>query len=69
MYALRTTLQMLVALAASLVFTLTYATVAAKYRRAEMVLIQLLDVLQSMPILGYLSFTVAFFVSLFPGQA
>ncbi|HXX84109.1 MAG TPA: ABC transporter permease subunit [Casimicrobiaceae bacterium] len=67
-YALRTTLRMLAALAASLIFTFTYATLAAKSRRAEMVLIPLLDVLQSVPILGYLSFTVVFFVSLFPGS-
>jgi NitT/TauT family transport system permease protein len=31
-------------------------------------LIPLLDVLQSVPVLGYLSFTVLFFVSLFPGS-
>jgi NitT/TauT family transport system permease protein len=68
LYALRTTLRMLAALAASLLFTLTYATLAAKSRRAEMVLIPLLDVLQSVPILGYLSFTVVFFLSLFPGR-
>ncbi len=67
-YALRTTLRMLAAMTASLAFTLTYATAAAKSRRAEMALIPLLDVLQSVPILGYLSFTVAFFVSLFPGR-
>jgi NitT/TauT family transport system permease protein len=67
-YTLRTVMRMLAALAASLVFTLTYATAAAKSRRAEMVLIPLLDVLQSVPILGYLSFTVAFFLSLFPGN-
>ncbi len=69
LYTLRTVLRMLAALAASLLFTLTYATVAAKSRRAEMVLIPLLDVLQSVPVLGYLSFTVVFFVSLFPGSA
>jgi len=68
LYTLRTVLRMLAALAASLVFTLTYATLAAKSRRAEMVLIPLLDVLQSVPILGYLSFTVLFFVGLFPGS-
>src|SRR3974377_1479118 len=62
-YALRSTMRMLAALVASLVFTFTYATLAAKSRRAEMVLIPLLDVLQSVPILGYLSFTVLFFVS------
>jgi len=68
LYALRTTARMMVALVASLVFTLIYATLAAKSRRAEVVLIPLLDVLQSVPILGYLSFTVVFFVSLFPGS-
>jgi NitT/TauT family transport system permease protein len=67
-YALRTTLRMLAALVASLLFTLIYGTVAAKSRRAEMVLIPLLDVLQSVPVLGYLSFTVVFFVSLSPDR-
>ncbi|HVX77022.1 MAG TPA: ABC transporter permease subunit [Bradyrhizobium sp.] len=67
-YALRTTIRMLAALLASLIFTFTYATIAAKSRRAEMILIPLLDVLQSVPVLGYLSFTVVFFVSLFPGN-
>ena len=65
-YALRTTLRMIAALGASLVFTLVYATLAAKSRRLEMVLIPILDVLQSVPVLGYLSFTVVFFISLFP---
>jgi NitT/TauT family transport system permease protein len=67
-YALRTTLRMLAALLASLIFTFVYATPAAKSRRAEAVLIPLLDVLQSVPVLGYLSFTVVFFVSLFPSS-
>ena len=68
LYTLRTVMRMLAALLASLIFTFTYATLAAKSRRAELVLIPLLDVLQSVPILGYLSFTVVFFVSLFPGS-
>src|SRR5579885_169473 len=69
MYAVRTTLRMLAAMIASLIFTFVYATAAAKSRRLEIVLIPVLDVLQSVPILGYLSFTVVFFVSLFPGNA
>ena len=52
-YALRTTLRMMVALVASLVFTFTYATLAAKSRRAERILVPVLDVLQSVPVLGY----------------
>ncbi len=67
-YALRSTLRMIAALGASLVFTLVYATLAAKSRRLELVLIPILDVLQSVPVLGYLSFTVVFFLTLFPGS-
>jgi NitT/TauT family transport system permease protein len=67
-YAFRTALRMFAALAASLLFTFTYATLAAKSRRAEMVLIPILDILQSVPILGFLSFTVTFFLGLFPGN-
>ncbi|MGC2051085.1 MAG: ABC transporter permease subunit, partial [Methylovirgula sp.] len=67
-YALRTTLRMFAAIVCSLVFTFTYATWAAKSRRAERFLIPILDVLQSVPILGFLSFTVTFFLGLFPGS-
>jgi NitT/TauT family transport system permease protein len=67
-YALRTTLRMLAAMAASLVFTLVYGTLAAKSRRAEKVLVPILDILQSVPVLGYISFTVTFFLALFPGR-
>lgn len=67
-YALRTTLRMASAMVASLAFTLAYGALAAKSRRAGLVLVPLLDVLQSVPILGYLSFTVVGFLALFPGQ-
>ncbi|HEY6833778.1 MAG TPA: ABC transporter permease subunit [Pseudolabrys sp.] len=67
-YAVRTTLRMLVALALSLLFTFTYATLAAKSRRAEVLLVPLLDILQSVPILGFISVTVVFFMSLAPGR-
>ncbi|AOJ10929.1 ABC transporter permease [Burkholderia mayonis] len=67
-YALRTTLRMLAAMVASLVFTLVYGTLAAKSRRAGMVLVPILDILQSVPVLGYISFTVTFFLALFPSR-
>jgi len=67
-YAARTTLRMLVAMALSLLFTFTYATLAAKNRRAERLLVPLLDILQSVPILGFISITVVFFMSLAPGR-
>ncbi len=67
-YALRTTLRMLLAIVCSLIFTLLYGTLAAKSRRAELILVPILDILQSVPILGFLTFTVVFFLGLFPGQ-
>jgi NitT/TauT family transport system permease protein len=67
-YALRTTLRMFAAMFASLLFTFIVATLAAKSRRAEMVIIPALDILQSVPVLGFLTFTVTFFTGLFPGQ-
>jgi NitT/TauT family transport system permease protein len=67
-YALLTTLRMFAALAASLLFTFLVATLAAKSRLGEMVIIPALDILQSVPILGFLTFTVTFFMGLFPGR-
>jgi NitT/TauT family transport system permease protein len=67
-YAARTTLRMLLAMALSLIFTLTYGTWAAKSARAERILVPILDILQSVPILGFLSVTVVFFLKLVPGR-
>jgi NitT/TauT family transport system permease protein len=67
-YAARTTARMLAAMILSLIFTFTYATWAAKSRRAAVVLIPLLDILQSVPILGFISVSVVFFMSLAPGK-
>jgi NitT/TauT family transport system permease protein len=55
-------------LAASLVFSLVYAALAAKSRMAERLLIPVLDILQSIPILSFLTITVTGFVALFPGR-
>ncbi len=68
MYALRTVLRMVAALILSFLFTFTYATLAAKNRRAEVIMVPLLDILQSVPILGFLSVTVTGFIALFPGN-
>jgi NitT/TauT family transport system permease protein len=67
-YAARTTFRMFAALVLSLLFTFTYATWAAKSRRAERLLVPILDILQSVPILGFISVTVVFFMSLVPGR-
>ena len=67
-YALLTVLRMFAALGASLVFTFVFATLAAKSRKAELVIIPALDILQSIPVFGFLTFTVTFFMNLFPGN-
>ena len=67
-YAARSLLRMFIALFASTVFTFVYGTAAARLRRGEKVLVPLLDILQSVPILGFLTFTVVFFVNVFHGS-
>jgi len=67
-YAARSLLRMFAALAASTVFALVYGYIAARSRRAEKVLVPLLDILQSVPILGFLSITLTFWLALVPGR-
>ena len=67
-YAGRSLLRMFLALGASLVFTLVVASWAAKSRQAARVILPALDILQSVPVLGFLSATVTFFMGLFPGR-
>ncbi|MEQ0564519.1 ABC transporter permease subunit [Amycolatopsis sp. NEAU-NG30] len=67
-YAGRSLLRMFAALVLSVVFTFVYATAAARLRRAEKVLLPLLDILQSVPVLGFLSVTITGFIALFPGS-
>jgi NitT/TauT family transport system permease protein len=56
-YAVRSLVRMFAALTLSLLFTFVYATAAAR-----------LDILQSVPVLGFLSVTVTAFINLFPGS-
>ncbi|MCX4091669.1 ABC transporter permease [Nocardia sp. alder85J] len=67
-YAARSLLRMFVALGLSVTFALAYATAAARLRRASAVLLPVLDIAQSVPILGFLSVTVTAFIALFPGS-
>lgn len=67
-YALRTVLRMFIALAISLLFTFIVGTLAAKSRRAEQIIIPGIDILQSVPVLSFLSITITGFIALFPGS-
>jgi NitT/TauT family transport system permease protein len=67
-YTARTVLRMFLAFGAALLFTFTYGYVAAKSLRARKIMLPLLDILQSVPVLGFLSITVTGFLALFPGS-
>ena len=67
-YAVRSLVRMFIGLVLSVLFTFVYATAAARLRRAEKVLIPVLDILQSVPVLGFLTVTVTAFINLFPGS-
>jgi NitT/TauT family transport system permease protein len=67
-YAARSLLRMFIALFFSYAFSLGYALLAARSRRARLIMVPALDILQSVPVLGFLTITVAFFLRLFPGS-
>ena len=67
-YAVRSLVRMFIALILSILFTFVYATAAARLRRLEKVLLPILDILQSVPVLGFLAVTVTAFINLFPGS-
>ncbi len=65
-YLARTCARLLIALTLSVIIAVIYAAAAAKNKRIGALLIPLIDIFQSIPVLGFLSFTVAFFISLEP---
>lgn len=67
-YSLRTVARMFIALCFSLIFSFIVGSLAARNRRAEKVIIPALDILQSVPVLSFLSITIAGFIHLFPGS-
>jgi NitT/TauT family transport system permease protein len=67
-YAIRTVTRMFLAVIISFIFTILYATLAAKNKKAGQIMMPILDILQSVPILGYISFAMIGFIRLFPGS-
>lgn len=65
-YAADTTVRMLIALLCSLIFSLLVGAWAAKNKKAESLIIPIVDILQSIPILGFLAITVSGFLAISP---
>ena len=66
LYALYSLVRISVAYALSLVFALAYGYVAASSRRAEVFMVPLLDILQSIPVLSFLPGVMLAMVAIFP---
>lgn len=67
-YGMRTVLRIFLALIFSLLFSVTFGALAARSKRAERIIIPLIDICQSVPVLGFLSITVVGFIALFPNS-
>ena len=67
-YALRSIFRILTGLFLSLAFTFVVGSAAAKNKHIERIAIPLIDILQSIPVLGYLSITIVIFIYLFPNS-
>lgn len=65
-YTLRTTMRLLMGLAASLVFAVIFGALAAKYKHFEVVILPFVNFMESVPLVGFLTFTTIFFLALFP---
>jgi NitT/TauT family transport system permease protein len=67
-YAGRTLIRMWIAFGFSLVFTFSVGYAAAKNKIARAIILPFMDIMQSIPVLSFLTIFVTFFVSLFPGS-
>jgi NitT/TauT family transport system permease protein len=67
-YAVRTVVRMFIALFCALIFTFIFGTWAAKSKRAEGIIIPIIDIMQSLPVLSFLSIMVPIFIILFKGS-
>ncbi len=67
-YAGRSLLRMFIAFGFSIIFTLVYGYIAAKVKSAGAIMVPILDILQSIPVLGFLSATIVAFLAAFPNS-
>lgn len=67
-FILRTMFRMTAAYFLTVAFGLSYGIIAGLYEKPRRIMIPLLDILQSIPVLGYLPAAILFFINLFPGE-
>ena len=67
-FVLRSVIRMLIAYVFVVAFGLTYGIVAGLYRTARIFMLPVLDIMQAIPVLGYLPAAILLFSGLLPGE-
>ncbi|WP_411177276.1 ABC transporter permease subunit (plasmid) [Klebsiella oxytoca] len=65
-YTLRTTMRLVIGLFYSMLFSIVFAVLAAKYTPMRRVILPFVNFMESVPLVGFLTFTTAFFLGLYP---
>ena len=65
-YTLRTTMRLVIGLFYSMLFSIVFAVLAAKYAPMRRVILPFVNFMESVPLVGFLTFTTAFFLGLYP---
>lgn len=65
-YTLRTTMRLIIGLFYSLLFSIFFAVLAANYTPMRRVILPFVNFMESVPLVGFLTFTTAFFPGLYP---
>ena len=65
-YSMLSTIRILIGLIFSFIITFIFGTMAAKYKSFERVILPLVNFMESIPLVGFLTFSTVFFIALFP---
>ncbi|MEJ8795604.1 ABC transporter permease subunit [Trinickia caryophylli] len=67
-YSSRTTMRFLLGLVCSTLFSFSLSVLAARYTPMRRIILPFIDFVQSVPLVGFMTFTTAFFLNLFPNN-
>ncbi|MHA0853433.1 ABC transporter permease [Serratia nematodiphila] len=65
-YSLRTSMRFLLGMAWSLLFSVVFAVLAARYAPLRRVILPFVNFMESVPLVGFLTFTTVYFLNLYP---
>ncbi len=65
-YSLRTSMRFLLGMAWSLLFSVVFAVLAARYTSLRRVILPFVNFMESVPLVGFLTFTTVYFLNLYP---